>query len=199
MSSRSRFRPQPKAPHPPNTVVIRSFLQAEAAPGLDIDEYQITVAAWHRSFTPTLTDFLRDPNRVIDELEQTDVVLHRRNAGDLRLSLQARGEEGDEGLRFIARFLGAAFADDDVRERLVAAAMVVPWVTMLPPADRRTFTDELFLSAEAAGELGSIAPVARLLVRWKAIAAGYAEAPSSSRQGRAAPTARGRRPAAPGA
>lgn len=147
----------------------------------------------------TLTDFLRDPNRVIDELEQTDVVLHRRNAGDLRLSLQARREEGDEGLRFIARFLGAAFADDGVRERLVAAAMVVPWVTLLPPADRTKFADDLIQSAEAAGELGSIAPVARLLVAWKAIAAGYADSRSVSYPRPSISSPRSRRSARPSA
>jgi hypothetical protein len=35
-----------------------------------------------------LTDFLRDPKAVVDRLQHVDVVLHRRNAEDLHLSLE---------------------------------------------------------------------------------------------------------------
>jgi len=56
----------------------------------------------------TLTDFLRDPNSIVEKLERQDVVLHRRNAGDLRRSLQSRSEADDEGIRFIAHLLGQA-------------------------------------------------------------------------------------------
>ncbi len=87
----------------------------------------------------TFTDFLRDPNSVVEKLEQNDVVLHRRNAGDLRLSLQSRSEEADEGLRFFARFIGAAFADAAVRDHLVNAATDVPWVSVLPAAGQAKF------------------------------------------------------------
>jgi hypothetical protein len=146
----------------------------------------------------TLTDFLRDPNAVVEKLDHGDVVLHRRNAGDLRLSLQSRSEAADEGLRFIARLIRAAFADDTLRQHLLGAALVVPWVTVLPAADRQDFIDDLIRSADAAGELDSLTPVARLVVEWKAVAAGYADAPpKSAPEGRTA-TLSGRRPAPPG-
>jgi hypothetical protein len=123
----------------------------------------------------TLTDFLRDPNAIVEELERSDVVLHRRNAGDLRLSLQSRSQADDESLRFIARLLSEALSDDAVRARFTSAAIAIPWVTLLPTGDRQTFVEDLIRTAEAAGELGSMAPLAQLLVEWKATAAIHAD------------------------
>ena len=139
------------------------------------DEYQSTVRDMAHIPEATLTDFLRDPNAIVEKLERNDVVLRRRNAGDLRLSLQSRSEADDEGLRFIARLLGQALSDDVVRPRLVSAAAAIPWVTFLPEGDRQTFVRELIKTAEAAGELGSMAPLAQLLVEWKATAAIHAD------------------------
>ena len=123
----------------------------------------------------TLTDFLRDPNAVVEKLERSDVVLHRRNAGDLRLSLQSRSQADDESLRFIARLLGEALSDGAVRARFASAAAAIPWVTLLPAGDRDAFVKDLIRTAEAAGELGSMAPLAQLLVEWKATAATHAD------------------------
>jgi len=123
----------------------------------------------------TLTDFLRDPNSIVAKLERQDVVLHRRNASDLRLSLQSRSEADDEGLRFIAHLLGQALTDDVVSARLVSAAAAIPWVTFLPDRSRQAFVEELIRTAEAAGELGSMAPLVQLLVEWKATAALHAD------------------------
>jgi hypothetical protein len=123
----------------------------------------------------TLTDFLRDPNAIVEELERHDVVLHRRNAGDLRLSLESRSQADDESLRFIARLLADALSDHAVRARFASAAVELPWVTMLPAGDREAFVEELIRTAEAAGELGSMAPVAQMLIEWKATAAIHAD------------------------
>jgi hypothetical protein len=123
----------------------------------------------------TLTDFLRDPNSIVAKLERQDVVLHRRNASDLRLSLQSRSEADDEGLRFIAHLLGQALTDDVVAARLASAAFVIPWVTFLPDRSRHAFVEDLIRTAEAAGELGSMAPLVQLLVEWKATAALHAD------------------------
>jgi hypothetical protein len=147
----------------------------------------------------TLTDFLRDPNAVVEKLNQSDVVLHRRNAGDLRLSLQSRREADDEGLRFIARLLGQACADDVVRARLASVAATVPWVTFLPERDRQTFVKELITAGEAAGELGSMAPVSHLVAAWKATAATHADAPPVKAAERPTPKFGSRRVARSGA
>jgi hypothetical protein len=123
----------------------------------------------------TLTDFLRDPNGVVERLEHVDVVLHRRNAEDLRLSLQSRSDAVSESVRFLARVLGAALTDDVVRERLRASAEAIPWLGFLPKERREEFLAEFFRSAEAAAELGVMTALAQLLREWQATAAIYAD------------------------
>ena len=75
----------------------------------------------------------------------------------------------------MAHLLGHVLTDDVVGARLVSAAAAIPWVTFLPERSRQTFVEELIRTAEAAGELGSMAPLAQLLVEWKAIAAIHAD------------------------
>jgi len=123
----------------------------------------------------TLTDFLRDPKAIVDRLEHVDVVLHRRNAEDLRLSLESRSEAVTASVRFLARVLGAALTDAAVRERLHASAEAIPWLSFLPAQQRQEFMVEFFRTAEAAAELGVMAPLAQLLREWQATAAIYAD------------------------
>ena len=123
----------------------------------------------------TLTDFLRDPKAVVDRLEHVDVVLHRRNAEDLRLSLESRTEAVADGVRFLARMLSAALTDAAVRDRLQASAEAIPWLSFLPVPQRQEFLAEFFRTAEAAAELGVMTPLAQLLREWQATAAIYAD------------------------
>ena len=123
----------------------------------------------------TLTEFLRDPNAVVDRLEQTDVVLHRLNADDLRLSLESRSEAVATSVGFLGRVFRAALADDVVRKRLRLAAAGIPWLSFLPEQEREEFLDEFFRVAEASAELGVMAPLGQLLREWQATAAIYAD------------------------
>jgi len=123
----------------------------------------------------TLTDFLRDPNRVVDRLEHADVVLRRRNAGDLRLSLQSRSDAATENVRFLTRLLGVALTDEVARKRLRASAEAIPWLAFLPEERRQEFLDDFFRSAEAAAELGVMTPLAQLVREWQATATIYAD------------------------
>lgn len=123
----------------------------------------------------TLTDFLRDPRAVVDRLEHVDVVLHRRNAEDLRLSLESRSEAVADGVRFVARMLSAALSDAAVRGRLEASAAAIPWLSFLPAERRQEFLAEFFRTAEAAAELGVMTPLAQFLREWQATALIYAD------------------------
>jgi len=143
----------------------------------------------------TLTDFLRDPKAVVDRLEHVDVVLHRRNAEDLYLSLESRSEAVADGVRFVARMLGAALADAEVRERLQASAESIPWLSFLPVAERQAFLAEFFRTAEAAAELGVMTPLAQLLREWQATAAIYADPELAAELRRPLPRDGGRVPA----
>lgn len=123
----------------------------------------------------TLTDFLRDPNAIVEQLEGRDVVLHRRNAADLHLSLRTRAESDDEAVGFLARLLGRVLADEALRPRVAEAVATIPWVAFLPAADRVTFVEDVVRTAEGAAELGSMAPLARVLKEWQATAAIHAD------------------------
>lgn len=123
----------------------------------------------------TLTDFLRDPNAIVEQLEGRDVVLHRRNAADLHLSLRTRAESDDEAVVFLARLLGRVLADDDLRPRFAEAVAAIPWVAFLPATDRVNFVEDVVWTAEGAAELGSMAALAQVLTEWKATAAIHAD------------------------
>ena len=123
----------------------------------------------------TLTDFLRDPKSIVEQLDRRDVVLHRRNAADLHLSLRSRVEADDEAVGFLARLLGRVLADVDVRERFAESVATIPWVTFLPASERDVFVREVVRTAEGAAELGSMAALAQVLTEWKATAAIHAD------------------------
>ena len=123
----------------------------------------------------TLTDFLRDPKAIVEQLDRRDVVLHRRNAADLHLSLRSRAESDDEAVGFLARLLGRVLADDALRGRLADAVAAIPWVMFLPADERETFVEEFVRTAEGAAELGSMAALAQVLIEWKATAAIHAD------------------------
>lgn len=123
----------------------------------------------------TLTDFLRNPNAIVEQLEGRDVVLHRRNAADLHLSLRTRAESDDEAVGFLARLLGRVLADETLRPRVADAVATIPWVAFLPAADRVTFVEDVVRTAEGAAELGSMAALAQVLTEWKATAAIHAD------------------------
>lgn len=123
----------------------------------------------------TLTDFLRDPNAIVEQLDARDVVLHRRNAADLHLSLRTRVESDDEAIGFMARLLGRVLADERLRPRFAEAVATIPWVTFLPVHDREAFVEDVVRTAEGAAELGTMAPLAQVLVEWKATAAIHAD------------------------
>ncbi len=123
----------------------------------------------------TLTDFLRDPKSIVEQLDRRDVVLHRRNAADLHLSLRSRAEADDEAVGFLARLLGRVLADVDVRERFAESVATIPWVTFLPASERDVFVEEVVRTAEGAADLGSMAALAQVLTEWKATAAIHAD------------------------
>ena len=123
----------------------------------------------------TLTDFLRDPNAVVERLEHGDVVLHRRNAADLRLSLESRGDSITESVGVLAGILSIALTDGRVRSRMRTGAAAIPWLAFLPETERELFLAEFLRVAKASAELGVLTPMAQLLREWRATAAIHAE------------------------
>ena len=141
------------------------------------------------------SEFLRQPNDVVADLEDHDVVLRRRNAPALRLSDASRDDERAQAFDAVARLLrnllvhspaGLDAAVDDV----------FPWATLLPTSERTDFVDELGRTLVAASALDNYAPVAQLLREWHATAEVYAD-PRLARRLRAAIEAEGDQVAMP--
>ena len=143
------------------------------------------------------SEFLRQPNDVVAELEEHDVVLRRRNAPPLRLSDATRDDARAEAFDTVARLLrnllthdpsGLADALDDV----------FPWASLLPAREQSAFVEELGRTLVAASAIDNFAPVAQLLREWRATAEIHAD-PQLARRLRRAITATGDRVAPPSA
>ena len=120
------------------------------------------------------SEFLRQPNDVVAELADHDVLLRRRNAPSLRLSEADRDDERSEAFDALARLLRNMMAHSPSGlEQTVAD--VFPWVTFLPKRDRGAFVDELTTTLMAVAGMDNYAPVGQLLREWKATAEIHAD------------------------
>ena len=122
----------------------------------------------------TFSEFLRHPNEVVAELDDSDVVLRRRNAPALRLCRADREDARAETFSGITRLLrNVAIHHPDA----VGAALsdAYPWVKYLPDEERRLFAEELTQELLAAAAVGSLASVAQFLREWQSTAEIYAD------------------------
>ena len=120
------------------------------------------------------SEFLRQPNQVVADLADHDVVLRRRNAPALRLSEADREEERDEAFDALARLLRKLLAHSPVGlESMIEEAF--PWAIFLPSADQRLFVEELTRTLLAVSTIDNFAPVGQLLREWRATAEVYAD------------------------
>jgi hypothetical protein len=126
------------------------------------------------------SEFLRQPNDVVAELADHDVVLRRRNAPALRLSDADRDEARDEAFEAVARLLRNLLVH---RPAGVDATVddVFPWAAFLPQREHAMFVDELTRTILAASTIDNFAPVGQLLREWKATAEIHAD-PSRARR-----------------
>jgi hypothetical protein len=128
----------------------------------------------------TFTDFLRNPNSVTRRLEEGDVILRRRGDVDLRLSVASRANSENRVIELLSRVIGGMLRDQAARRSLVESSPIA-WAQFLPVDAREQFYIELFACVEGAAEIGTFAPVARLLDEWQATAAIYADPDLSQR------------------
>ncbi|WP_194816382.1 hypothetical protein [Nocardia sp. XZ_19_385] len=126
--------------------------------------------------TATWTEFLRDPNGVMEKMEEEgEVILLRRSAPSVRLSDAAADESYDAILAVLAQLITLAL-DDGLMERLVGRLSIsFPWVTLLPVEDRETFVHEFLAEARAGIAVGRMGAASRMLEAWKETAAAYAD------------------------
>ena len=120
------------------------------------------------------SEFLRQPNDVVAQLEDHDVVLRRRNAPALRLSQAERDQDRDEAFITAARLLrnllmhNPAALDEAMHEAFA-------WTRFLPLSDQRLFAADLTHALVASGELDIYSALTRLLREWRATAEIHAD------------------------
>lgn len=125
--------------------------------------------------TVTFSALLRTPNEVIEQLEDGDVLLTRRDAEPLRLSKARSADREIETLSALAQLIAASL-DDEACDRLAShLAEPFPWITFLPAGARREFVGEFLRVARACASVGRFDRLTIVLAAWKATAEAYAD------------------------
>ena len=120
------------------------------------------------------SDLLRHPKDVTSDVEDSDVLLRRRDEPDLRLTRADRDADRADAFSALARTLRtlAAHNTKALEEALVDA---FPWLEFLPVADRRLFVDELTRVLVGAAALDNYAPLSQLVREWRSTAEIHAD------------------------
>ncbi|MDE0612815.1 MAG: hypothetical protein OXI32_00210 [bacterium] len=114
----------------------------------------------------TFSEFLRQPKEVVADLADHDVVLRRRNAPDLYLSLAASDISRAKTIECLARLLCKISADSpEAIDDAIEAAF--PWVEFLSPEERREFAEDLTRTILACASIESFEPVEQTLLEWQ--------------------------------
>ncbi|MDE3074726.1 MAG: hypothetical protein KGJ86_04800 [Chloroflexota bacterium] len=128
------------------------------------------------------SDLLRHPKEVTGELEEGDVLLHRRDAPDLRLTRADREAQRVEAFSALARaFRNLAVHKPGELAEVLADAFA--WLEFLPEPDRRLFVSEFARLLTAAAEVDTYAPLGQLVREWRATAEVYADPTLARRLG----------------
>jgi hypothetical protein len=120
------------------------------------------------------SDLLREPKTVVRDLDDGDVLLRRRGAPALRLTLVDRDDQRADAYALVGR----ALRNLAVHSPLVLGEALLdefPWTSVLPKSDRVEFVDEFTRTVVAAAELDNFAPLAQLVDEWRATAEIHAD------------------------
>jgi hypothetical protein len=119
------------------------------------------------------SDLLRHPKQVTEDLEDSDVLLRRRDEPDVRLSLADRDAGRISALVALGRTL-RSLAVHNPGTLAEALAEAFPWLEFLPPSDRKLFVEFSRVIA-ASAELDNYAALSQLLAEWRATAEVHAD------------------------
>jgi len=120
------------------------------------------------------SDLLRHPKEVTEELEDSDVLLRRRDEPDLRLTLAERDAARASAVAALGRTL-RNLAVHSPKALSDALADAVPWLEFLPQSDRQLFMDEFSRVIVASAELDNYASLSQLIGEWRATAEVHAD------------------------
>ena len=120
------------------------------------------------------SDLLRHPKQVTQDLEDSDVLLRRRDEPDVRLSLADRGAGQADAIVALGHAL-RSLAVHNPGPLAEALADAFPWLEFLPAYDRKLFVDEITRLIAASAELDTYAALGPLLREWRATAEVHAD------------------------
>jgi hypothetical protein len=125
--------------------------------------------------TVTLSSFVQAPTKVIDALDDGDVLLTRRSGESLRLSKAVDADRELSSMQKLAQLIAASL-DDEVTARIAGhMAEPFPWIELLPPESRNRFVGEFLRLARACAAVGRFERLAVALEAWEATAEAYAD------------------------
>jgi hypothetical protein len=113
-----------------------------------------------------LSDFLRKSGDVLREVDDHDVLLHRRDGADLMLVRADREAVVRDAIGLSSSFM-SWFARTHARELVAGLPDVLPWLRFLPANDRETFSHELVQTLEACISLDAYDQLGLLLQQWR--------------------------------
>lgn len=119
-------------------------------------------------------------------LEDADVVLERRDAGALVLSVGERFAARQEGMAIAARMLHELVVADPARASEALAA-ALPWLRWLPDDEREACDGELLGELEAGAATGNLEPFSRAMRSWMSTAEAWSDPELARRLGSAFP------------
>lgn len=107
----------------------------------------------------TLSEFLQHSGRVLSELAEGEIILHRRDGEDLVLMTRRQSEAVDTVLR---AYFALSSGDGE------AVRVVLPWLAFLSAEDRAACLRELRDVGAAAVHSGRLGRLVDVLYAWEA-------------------------------
>lgn len=126
--------------------------------------------------TRTFSEFLRDPNKVVAELDDAaGVVLTRRNAPSLRLSRESASRIELDALGVVGQLFAASLEEAALARVATKLSGPLPWVVLLPESAHAKFVAEFQSVARACVSVGRFDRLTVMLEAWKSTAEAFAD------------------------
>jgi len=122
------------------------------------------------------SDFLREPTRILPQVERgEEVILRRRDGAALRLALESKAEDAQVGTEIAALVLAKLMPRMERSLLTEALGPRLPWTRFLPAPALEEFCREFAETLEACASIGNMNRIAEVLADWKATAEIYAD------------------------
>lgn len=122
----------------------------------------------------SFSELLRQPKTIVKDLESGDVLLRRRGAPTLKLTLVERDDQRGSAYATVGRALRnlAVHSPQALSQALLAE---FPWTSFLPPDERAQFLADFTDTVVAAAELDNFALLSQLIDDWRITAEIHAD------------------------